>query len=93
MRSTLLITAALVARVLAWILSALVCILCFVSATSIGLLPLVSFASSGLGPLSGILVIQTPFGGAFRGDFALAALLLFIIDWVLCKYRYTKGLY
>ena len=35
--------------------------------------------------LEGLLVIQTPLGGAFRGDFALFAVIVFIIDWVICK--------
>lgn len=35
--------------------------------------------------LEGLLVIQTPLGGAFRGDFALLAVILFIIDWAICK--------
>lgn len=35
--------------------------------------------------LEGLLVIQTPLGGAFRGDFALFAVILFIIDWAICK--------
>lgn len=36
-------------------------------------------------PLLGTLVVETPLGGAFRGDFALTALILFIIDWMLCR--------
>lgn len=50
------------------------------------ILPLNS-ALSGILPdaLDGALVIQTPFGGAFRGDFAVFAILLFIIDWAICK--------
>lgn len=35
--------------------------------------------------ISGSLVISTPFGGAFRGDFAIVAVLFFLIDWVFCK--------
>lgn len=35
--------------------------------------------------LEGLLVIQTPLGGAFCGDFALFAVILFIIDWAICK--------
>ncbi|MCH3943203.1 MAG: hypothetical protein LKE37_05945 [Atopobiaceae bacterium] len=35
-------------------------------------------------PLSGSFVIQTSLDGAFRGDFALASLALFVIDW-LCS--------
>lgn len=48
---------------------------------------LLNSALSGILPdaLDGVLVIQTPFGGAFRGDFAVFAILLFIIDWAICK--------
>ncbi len=35
--------------------------------------------------ISGLVVFQTPFGGAFRGDFAFAALVLFILDWICMK--------
>lgn len=35
--------------------------------------------------LSGLLVYQTPFGGAFRGDFAIAAFVLFVLDWLCMK--------
>ena len=35
--------------------------------------------------LSGLLVFPTPFGGAFRGDFALAACILLVLDWVLSR--------
>ena len=34
------------------------------------------------GSLSGTFVFATPFGGAFRGDFAFAALALFVVDWI-----------
>ena len=37
--------------------------------------------------LSGVLVLPTPFGGAFRGDFALAAFLVYIVDWALTNLR------
>ncbi len=36
-------------------------------------------------PLLGVLVVETPLGGAFRGDFALTAIILFVIDWMLCR--------
>lgn len=35
--------------------------------------------------ISGIFVTQTPFGGAFRGDLALAAFILFLVDWLMVK--------
>lgn len=37
--------------------------------------------------LAGLYVLDTPFGGAFRGDFAIAALVLFLVDWILCRIR------
>ena len=36
-------------------------------------------------PLSGILVVSTPFGGVYRGDFAIAAIIVFVIDWLLTR--------
>ncbi len=36
---------------------------------------------------AGALLVDTPFGGVFRGDIAIVALVLFIIDWLLCKAR------
>lgn len=33
------------------------------------------------------LMVDTPFGGVFRGDLALVALGFFVLDWVLCKIR------
>ncbi|MGI6755432.1 MAG: hypothetical protein ACOX4F_05430 [Atopobiaceae bacterium] len=41
--------------------------------------------------ISGLYVIDTPFGGAFRGDFALVAALLFVLDWILCRVRAKLG--
>lgn len=35
----------------------------------------------------GLLAIDTPFGGTFRGDFAIISLLLFIVDWLICRLR------
>lgn len=37
--------------------------------------------------LSGMYVMDTPFGGAFRGDFAIVALVLLVVDWILCRIR------
>lgn len=78
--------AAYLCRVGAWVLSAMVVLLSLGTAASLGL---VGFAM-GLNDLvpeaiSGQLVVPTPFGGAFRGDFFLMALGLFIIDWLLCR--------
>lgn len=35
--------------------------------------------------LAGLYVFQTPLGGAFRGDLVIAALALFVIDWILAR--------
>lgn len=35
--------------------------------------------------LSGAFVFETPFGGVLRGDFMVAAVVLFVIDWALAK--------
>ena len=37
------------------------------------------------GALSGLFVFQTPLGGAFRGDFAIAAVALLALDWICCR--------
>ena len=39
--------------------------------------------------LQGRLVIETPFGGAFRGDLAVLAGALFLIDWICLSYAYS----
>ena len=35
----------------------------------------------------GLLALDTPFGGVFRGDLSLIALLLFVLDWAVCRVR------
>lgn len=37
--------------------------------------------------LSGVYVLDTPFGGAFRGDFAIMAVILFVLDWICARIR------
>ena len=39
--------------------------------------------------LQGRLVVETPFGGAFRGDLAVLAVVLFLIDWFCLSYAYS----
>lgn len=34
--------------------------------------------------ISGLYVFQSPFGGAFRGDIAIVAIMFFVLDWVFC---------
>ena|GEM_PF-691825 len=38
-------------------------------------------------PNIGRFTVDTPFGGVFRGDLALITLLLFTMDWLLCRSR------
>lgn len=74
-------------RVLAWALVALVVADALLPAGPRSLfLPLNSIASH-LVPesLLGLFVFPTPFGGAFRGDFALFSLALLALDWVLAR--------
>ena len=46
-----------------------------------------AIASAMPSQLAGMYVIDTPFGGAFRGDFAICAVVLFVADWILCRVR------
>ena len=48
------------------------------------LLPLNTLASRALpDAISGLFVFQTPLGGALRGDFVLAAIMLLALAWAL----------
>lgn len=52
----------------------------------IRLVAITAVVSSWLPPaLSGAFVLETPFGGVLRGDFMVAAVVLFVIDWALAK--------
>ncbi len=52
----------------------------------IRLVAITAVVSSWLPPaLSGAFVFETPFGGVLRGDFMVAAVVLFVIDWALAK--------
>ncbi|HIZ17936.1 MAG TPA: hypothetical protein IAA22_02330 [Candidatus Olsenella stercoravium] len=74
-------------RVLAWLLVALVVAGAILPAGPRALLLGLNGAVSQTIPeaLSGLLVFPTPFGGAFRGDFALAACILLVLDWALSR--------
>lgn len=82
--------AAHVARVLAVAL----CVLVVVDSFDVGVLHRALLDVNGLAasvvPQSvlGLLVFRTPMGGAFRGDFALVAIVLFVIDWLLTRAVY-----
>lgn len=76
---------AVVCRVIAWGLVALVVVDAFMigpaRAALLGINGVVQRTIPSA--LSGLLVFQTPFGGVFRGDFAIAAILLLVADWAL----------
>ena len=74
----------LVCRVAAWALVALVVADAVLTGSPRVLLLGVNGVVTRLipSPLSGAFVFQTAFGGAFRGDFAIAAILLLVVDWV-----------
>lgn len=82
--------AALIARVLAVAL----CVLVVVDSLDLGALHTALLGVNGLAarvipqPILGILVFPTSLGGAFRGDFALVSVLLFVIDWLLARATY-----
>ncbi len=74
-------------RVAAWAVCALVVADIFLTGPArSAVLPLNTLLARAIPEaISGSLVISTPFGGAFRGDFAIVAVLFFLIDWVFCK--------
>lgn len=78
---------AVTCRVLAWLLVALtVCDAVLVGAPRSALLGVNGAVLRALpGAISGLFVFQTPFGGVFHGDFALAAIVFLIVDWLLSR--------
>ncbi len=78
---------ALASRVAAWLVVALVLLDCLAQ----GQARVELLAANGLvqrlmpAPLAGSFVVASPFGGAFRGDFALMAVGLLVLDWLLCR--------
>ena len=74
-------------RAAAWLLVALVVADLFLTGPArAALLPLNTWLARALPEgRSGSLVLTTPLGGAFRGDFALVAVVLFVVDWAICK--------
>lgn len=79
--------AALACRAAAWLLVLLtVCDAVLVGAPRSALLGVNGAVSRAIpSAVSGLFVFQTPFGGVFHGDFALAAIVLLVIDWLLCR--------
>ncbi len=74
-------------RVAAWVLVALVVADAVLPAGARTHLLALNGAVSQLvpGEISGLFVFQTPLGGAFRGDFAIAAVALLALDWICCR--------
>ena len=92
--SVFLAILSVVCRLLAWtcrilaILFAVICIaLCFGPVAS--LTPIANLAywlqEIVYDGFSGLFVWISPFGGSFRGDFALASVILFVLDWALMR--------
>ena len=77
--------AAWACRLLGWALSAIVVAGALLPAGPRALLLGVIDLCSRLvpEPLLGLFVFRTPFGGAFRGDFAIVAIVLLVLDWAL----------
>lgn len=77
---------AYIARICGILLTILVGVLTFASATSLGLYYVVDAITSWIPHvLSGAWVIATPMGGVFRGDLAACAVVFFLLDWALTK--------
>lgn len=86
--------ASVLLRILAWacrvlaILFAFACIaLCFGPIGALTPIADLTFALQSLIPkaLAGIFVWISPLGGSFRGDFAIASVALFLLDWALVR--------
>lgn len=77
----------LLCRVVAVVLSIVVVGLCFVSGSARAAVLVFLTRVSEVLPASpsAALVVETPFGGTFRGDLALVSVVLFIVDWALCR--------
>lgn len=85
--STVAHALAVICRVLAWLLVALtVCDAVLVGAPRSALLGVNGIVQRALpSAISGVFVFQTPFGGVFHGDFALAAIVFLLVDWLLSR--------
>lgn len=75
-------------RIGAWVLVALVIANSFTVGNRVTLMRLTERVTQLLPTeLAGLYVLDTPFGGAFRGDFAIAAIVLFVLDWIVARIR------
>ncbi len=77
-------------RLAAIVLAVLVVMGCFSFAYRLRVVELSAMVAEALPAfVSGLYVINTPFGGVFRGDFALVSVTLFVLDWILLRVRYS----
>ncbi len=78
-------------RVVAIFIAIVIVMLCFPTGPFRQLLLMASTLIDSFvpGPLSGLFVFLTPFGGAFRGDYAILALVLFGIDYACQRGAYA----
>mgnify|MGYP001202734455 CR=1 len=78
---------AVISRALSWALAALVAADALLAGWSRGWLLAVNEVVSQLIPalVRGLFVFPTFVGGAFRGDFALVAFVLIVLDWIFCR--------
>lgn len=69
-------------------LVALVVVNCFTMGNRVAIMRLTAQVSQLLPrSLAGLYVLDSPFGGVFRGDFAIAAVVLFVLDWIVARVR------
>lgn len=75
-------------RLMAWALVLLVVVDCFTMGNRLTVMRVTARVAALLpSRLAGVYVIDTPFGGAFRGDFAIAAVVLLLLDWIVARVR------
>lgn len=85
---TVLLFLSWVFRLAALVYAALVVVDSFTFGNRLMVLQLTSRATELLpSSLAGLYVLDTPFGGAFRGDFAIASVALFVLDWICARIR------
>ncbi|MCI1665339.1 MAG: hypothetical protein LKI25_03090 [Atopobiaceae bacterium] len=89
--SRILVVLSWVFRVAAILLALVVCGLCFANVPSRSALVGVAGTVTSWLPasLSGLLVCETPFDGAFRGDLAMTSAVLFVLDWLCLRISAT----
>ena len=84
--SRVLWTISVILRVVGVLIAVLVVVDAFASgAVRVALSGVNGFVALTPGFLRGLFVFSTPFDGAFRGDFAILAMMFLIADWILCR--------